>query len=128
MLPDFIVPENTVNAKGDGPVIELGAATGGMLLLTLGITEIVEQEALDVVIFGSTDGEQWSEKPLRSFPQKFYRGTYQILFDLGAHLEVKFLRASWSVNRWGVGSPTPMFRFYVFAEPFSEASSERKTA
>ncbi len=128
MLPDFIVPETTVSAKGEGPAVELGAAAGHMLLLTLGITEIVEQEALDVAIFGSADGEQWSEKPLRSFPQKFYRGAYQILCDLGAHLEVKFLRASWSVNRWGVGSQTPMFRFYVYAEPFSEASSGRKTA
>ncbi len=100
----------------------MGQAAGSMVLLTLGIVDIVEQESLDVTISGSADGETWGDKPLREFPQKFYAGTYQILMDLSAHAEVKFLRAEWKVARWGVGEQTPMFKFYVFAEPFEEAS------
>jgi hypothetical protein len=121
MHPQFLVPETTVLEKGTGEPIPLDDSAGGMMLLTLGITDIVEQEALDVSIQGSADGEQWSEKPLRAFPQKFYRGSYSILFNRAAHADVKFLRAQWDVQRWGVGSQTPMFRFYVFAEPFREA-------
>lgn len=34
---------------------------------------------------------------------------------------VKFLRTEWKVARWGVVEQTPMFKFYVFAEPFEEA-------
>ena len=126
MLPNFIFPETTIEKDGGGPAVELGEG-GGVLLLSLGIVDIVEQESLDVSIWGSTDGEQWGEKPLRAFPQKFYRGTYQILMDLSSQPDVKFLRVQWKVKRWGVGSQTPMFRFYVFAEPFA-AVSQAKTA
>ena len=119
MLPEFIVPETPVDANGTSEAVELGDAAGQMLLLTLGITDIVEQESLDVLIWGSADGEDWGEDPLRAFPQKFYCGTSQILFDLSAHPEAKFLRAEWKVDRWGVGSKTPMFKFYVWAEPFA---------
>jgi hypothetical protein len=128
MLPDFLLPETTVNAKGSGPACEVGADAGKTLLLTLGILDIVEQEALDVTIVGSADGQEWSAPPLRMFPQKFYRGTWQILMDLALHPEIKFLRVDWAVQRWGVGSQTPMFQFYVFAEPFEESATRQKTA
>jgi hypothetical protein len=121
MSPQFLVPETTVTEKGTGERIPLDVAAGSLMLLTLGITEIVEQEALDVVIQGSADGEQWEEKPLRVFPQKFYKGSSSILFDRGDPAAVKFLRAKWDVQRWGVGSQTPMFRFYLFVEPFPES-------
>jgi hypothetical protein len=121
MQSQFIVPETTVTEKGTGEPIRLDESSGGTMLLTLGITDIVEQEALDIVIQGSANGEEWGEKPVRVFPQKFYRGTYSILLDRAGHPDVKFLRAQWDVQRWGVGSPTPMFRFYLFAEPFAGA-------
>jgi hypothetical protein len=121
MHPQFLFPETTVTDKGTGEPIELDNPPSDTMLLTLGITDIVEQEALDVAIQGSADGQVWNEKPLRAFPQKFYRGTYSILFDRAANPGVKFLRAQWNVQRWGVGSQTPMFRFYVYAEPFSES-------
>lgn len=127
MLPNFILPETTINDKGLGEPLALGDAAGKMLVLTLGITDIVEQESLDVAILGSQDGETWGEKPVRVFPQKFYRGVYHLLLDLGAHPDVKFLKAEWKTERWGVGSATPMFRFYVFAETL-EQSAARKTA
>ena len=119
MLPAFIAPEQTVDANGTGEAMELGDDAGRMLLLTLGITDIVEQESLDISIAGSTDGEEWGEKKIREFPQKFYRGTFAILLDLSQHADVKFVRVEWVVHRWGVGSKTPMFKFYVFAENFA---------
>jgi hypothetical protein len=120
MYPQFLVPETTVTEKGTGQPVQLDDSAGNMMLLTLGITDIVEQEALDIAIEGSADGEQWEAKPLRVFPQKFYKGSCSILFHRGASADVKFLRAKWDVQRWGVGPQTPMFRFYIFAEPFPE--------
>ncbi len=122
MLPNFLFPETTVESSGSGEACAVGGGNG-LLLLTLGIGEVVEQESLDIRIMGSADGEQWLEKPLRSFPQKFYQGVSQILLDLSASPEVKYLRVDYLTARWGVGFKTPKFKFYVFAEPFSEAKS-----
>ena len=123
MLPAFVVPEQTIDAKGAGEAVDIGAAAGQTLLLALGVLDVVEQESLDVSISGSADGEEWGAKPLRAFPQKFYQGTFWILLDLSAHADVKYLRAAWNVNRWGVGSTTPMFKFYVHAEKFEESAA-----
>ncbi|HWP84418.1 MAG TPA: hypothetical protein VNN17_04475, partial [Terriglobia bacterium] len=98
---------------GESPPLALGAGAGKALLLTLAITQIVEQESLDVSIWGSPDGVEWGAKPLTAFPQKFYRGVHQLLLDLSKHPDVRFLKAKWSVNRWGVGSTTPRFSFLI---------------
>jgi len=114
MVDTFLVPDKTtVSAKGDGPAIEISGAAHRVFLLTLHITNVVEQESLDVSIHTSADGTAWSPKPLTSFPQKFYRGQHPLLVDLGTQPDVKFLRAHWEVNRWGRGSETPMFEFHV---------------
>ena len=110
----FLVPENTVvNAKGDGPALDVSRAEGRIFLLTLAITNIIEQESLDVSIFGSTDGVTWDAKPITAFPQKFYREEVPLLLNLTARPEVKFVRAQWLVGRWGRGPETPMFEFNV---------------
>jgi hypothetical protein len=114
MIDAYLVPEKTtVTAKGDGAPVEVSAAAGSTLLATLRITRIVEQESLDVSLWGSADGAAWDAKPLASFPQKFYAGEHPLLLDLSAHPDVKFLRAHWEVNRWGRGPDTPMFEFSV---------------
>ena len=102
-----------------------------MFLLTLEITNIVEQESLDVSIYGSADGATWGAKPLTNFPQKFYRAQHPLLLDLSAHKDVKLVRAHWEVGRWGRGSETPMFEFSVRikevpAEILREAAAEAK--
>jgi hypothetical protein len=114
MLPEFLLAETTVREAGAGPVISLGAHQGGVLILTLGITRIIEQESLDLSIWGSAGGTDWGAKPLIAFPQKFYCGTYQLLLDLTDRPEVKDIQARWLVNRWGKGDPTPLFDLYVF--------------
>ena len=114
MMDVFLVPEKTtVTAKGDGPIVEIKAAESRVFLLTLAITNIIEQESLDVSIQGSTDGESWDLKPIVAFPQKFYREEVPLLLDLTSRPEVKFIRAHWELARWGRGSETPMFEFHL---------------
>jgi hypothetical protein len=114
MIEAFLVPENTVvNAKGDGPVLDVSRSEGRIFLLTLAITNIIEQESIEVSIFGSADGATWAAKPVAAFPQKFYCEEIPLLLNLTARPEIKFIRAHWEVARWGRGSETPMFEFCV---------------
>ncbi len=114
MIDTFLVPEKTsVHAKGDGPAVDISGAQNRVLLVTLAITRIIEQESLDVSVQGSADGAAWDPKPLLVFPQKFYRGEHPLLLDLTAQSQVKFLRAHWEVARWGRGVETPMFEFQL---------------
>ena len=133
MLDTFLVPaKTTVSAKGDGPAIDASAASNSVLLATLDITNIVEQESLDVSIYASSDGTTWSAKAIASFPQQFYRGQVPLLVDLTQHPDAKFLRAHWEVARWGRGTEIPMFEFHVTlkqipAEILREATAEAST-
>lgn len=119
MLPQFLLPETTVREAGTGPEIDLGGQQGETLILTLGITRIIEQESLDISIWGSADGADWGTKPLVGFPQKFYCGTYQILLDLSSRREIRHLRVKWTLNRWGKGDPKPLFTIYLFMQAMS---------
>ncbi len=114
MVDAFLIPEKTtVTAKGDGTAVDISGAQNRVFLLTLNITNVIEQESLDVAIFGSADGAAWDAKPLGAFPQKFYRGQHPLLLDLRQQAPIKFVRAHWEVNRWGRGVETPMFEFSV---------------
>ena len=134
MVEAFLVAENTVaTAKGDGPALDLGAATTRVFLLTLGITDVVEQESLDVSVQASADGSIFDPKPIAAFPQKFYRGETPILLDLSAKPEVKAIRAHWEVNRWGRGPENARFEFCVTVrevphEILAEVGGRRKSA
>jgi len=127
-----VVPAKTVvSAKGDGTSVDVSGATGRVFLVTLSITKIIEQESLDVSIFGSADGSTWSAKSVAAFPQKFYCEESPLLLDLTAHPDVKFVRAHWEVARWGRGTETPMFEFGVTmreipADILREATREAK--
>lgn len=123
MLPNFLLPETVVRQDGTSTDFALDAESGKQLQLTLGITRIIEQESLDIAIWGSTDRENWGIAPLISFPQKFYCGTYSLPLDLTEHPEVKYLRVEWKMLRWGRGEPTPLFGFYVMAERASSAAA-----
>jgi hypothetical protein len=112
-LADLVAAKTVVTAKGDGAAADVSAATSRVFLLTLNITNIIEQESLDVSIYGSADGAAWSPKAIAAFPQKFYRDQAVLLLDLTAHPEVKFVRAHWDVARWGRGTETAMFEFGV---------------
>ncbi len=121
MLPAFLVTETLVREQGVGPDVALGPAQGKPLRLTLGINRIIEQESLDLSIWGSADQQNWGTHPLASFPQKFYCGTYHLELDLSSHAEITHLQARWNVSRWGRGDPSPLFEFYLFAQETAEA-------
>jgi len=123
MPNQFLVPETTAVENGTGPAVGLGVDAGGTLLLTLGITKTVEQQSLDVSVWGSPDGQNWGAKALLVFPQKFYAGISALLLDLRSQPEIRHLQARWQVARWGVGSTKPMFVFYLFSEPFIESAA-----
>ena len=50
-MPEIFVPEITAREDGASDEIALGTTSGKPLLLTLGITRILEQESLDVSIW-----------------------------------------------------------------------------
>ncbi len=131
MIDTLLVPKTVVNAKGDGPSVDVSTAAHRVFLVTLQITNIIEQESLDVRIYGSADGATWGPKPIASFPQKFYRGQQPLLLDLTRHADVKFVRAHWDTNRWGRGTEIPMFEFQLMIkevppEVLREATAEAK--
>jgi hypothetical protein len=128
MLPNFLIPETVIRESGTGSELSVGSAERGLLLLTLGITRIIEQQSLDIALYGSADNAEWSAKPVISFPQKFYCGTYQLLLDLSQHPEMKYLRAKWQVSRWGRGDPKPLFGIYLFVQDASKQVAIAKTA
>ena len=132
MIDTSLVPaKTTITDKGDGEAVSVSDAANRVFLLTLNITNIVEQESLDVSIYGSADGTTWGAKPVAAFPQKFYRTEHPLLMDLTSQADVKFVRAHWEVARWGRGSETPMFEFSVSikevpADILKEATAEAK--
>ncbi len=132
MIDTFLAAAQTVaTAKGDGPTVDVSSAASRVFLVTLSITKIIEQESLDVSIYGSPDGAAWGAKSIAAFPQKFYCGESPLLLDLTAHGDVKFVRAHWEMARWGRGTETPMFEFGVTlkevpANILKEATAEAK--
>jgi hypothetical protein len=127
----LVAAQTVVSAKGDGTAVDVSAAANRVFLVTLAITKIIEQESLDVSIYGSPDGTTWDAKSIAAFPQKFYDGDSPLLLDLTAHADVKFVRAHWECARWGRGTETPMFEFGVTlkevpANILKEATAEAK--
>ena len=132
MIDTSLVEKSVVSAKGDGLAIDVSSSGNRVFLLSLDITSIVEQESLDISIFGSADATTWGPKPLAEFPQKFYCGQSPLLLDLTAHPDVKCVRAHWEVGRWGRGSETPMFEFSLTIKEvppdiLRDAAAEAKT-
>lgn len=132
MIDAVLVPAKTIVAtKGDGPAVDVSGASSRVFLLTLEITRIIEQESLDVSVYGSADGATWGLKSIAAFPQKFYCEQSPLLLDLTAHPEVRFVRTHWEVARWGRGTETPMFEFSVMlkevpSDILKEAAAEAK--
>jgi len=105
-----LIPADTrMEASADGASFNISESATRTFLCRLIVTEQIEQESLDVSIWGSADGETWPKRPLLKLPQQFYRGTTKLVLDLSLRPEVKFIRARWDLNRWGRVAPTPMF-------------------
>lgn len=112
-----LIPAGTkVTKSGDGQKVDVSASTTRTFLVTLEILDQIEQESVDLSIFGSDDGENFGQKPLLKLPQRFYRGETRLVLDLSLRPEVKFIRARWDLNRWGRVAPEPMFVIGAHAE------------
>lgn len=113
MLPAYLLSEIESRQDGVGPVFPL-RRSGRLLLLTLEIKRVLEQETLEVVLAGSADGSTWRE--LTMFPPKCYCGTYATYLNLSLHPDVEHLRVEWRMSRWSGHREAPLFGFQVHAE------------
>jgi hypothetical protein len=105
-----LIPADTrMEASADGASFNISESATRTFLCRLTVSDQIEQESLDVSIWGSADGQTWPKRPLLKLPQQFYRGTTKLVLDLSLRPEVKFIRARWDLNRWGRVAPTPMF-------------------
>ena len=88
MVDAVLVPAGSViSQKGDSPAVEISEALNRVFLLTLRISEAVEQEYLALELQGSSDGSSWH--PLADMPQRFYAGEYPTLVDLSADSDTR---------------------------------------
>jgi len=124
---DLIPVGMRLEANGDGVAFDISTSPTRTFLCRLIITDQIEQESLDVSIWGSADGEAWTKKPLLKLPQQFYRGTTKLVLDLSLRPETKFIRARWELNRWGRVAPTPMFVAGLELEEIPPMSRETPT-
>jgi len=108
--PLTLIPQNSrLETNGDGASFDISGSASRTFLCLLTVDDQIEQESLDVSIYGSADGVNWTKKPLLKLPQQFYRGRTKMVLDLSLRPEIKFLRAHWDLNRWGRVAPLPMF-------------------
>ena len=111
-----LVPRGTrVEANGEGAPLDVTKSETRTFFCTLEITDTIEQQSLDLSIWGTEDGQNWGRKPILKFPQRFYCGETRMVLDLTLRPEVQAIRAKWELNRWGRVAPTPMFLFGVHA-------------
>lgn len=111
-----IVPESLVFRDGVAPPVELGLNRGKLLVITLEVNRVTEQDGLMVSLWGSTDKADWGTAPLLTFPPKSYCGVYSGLLNLSHKPELKYLCVHWNLRRWVKGESSPAFSFAVFAE------------
>jgi hypothetical protein len=106
---DLIPQATRVEENGHGETVDVRASSTRTFFCTLVITNQIEQESVDISIWGSADGENWGTHPALKLPQQFYRGETRAVLDLTLVPNVNFIRAGWDLNRWGRVAPLPMF-------------------
>ncbi len=119
----YLVSPCIERVDGTGPAIELGALSGSLLKLTLGINHVLEQESISISIWGSASGTDWGSTPLMTLPQKGYCGEYHTILNLQNRPTVRFLRVEWKLRRWGKREAPRMVGFYVACAEASRVSA-----
>lgn len=106
---DLIASSTRVTANGDGEARDISGSQTRTFLCSMTIADQIEQESVDVSIWGSIDGQDWGKQPLLKMPQRFYRGETRQILDLSHRPEIRIVRAKWELTRWGRVAPHPMF-------------------
>ena len=109
MRLDLIPPGTRLTANGEGQPFDIAASGTRVFMCAMFITEQIEQESVDISVWGSADGQDFGKLPLLKMPQRFYRGETRQVLDLTLKPEIRFLRAKWELVRWGRVAPHPMF-------------------
>src|ERR1700733_12762337 len=105
-----LIPQGTLlRENGHGEAVDIRSSATRTFYCTMVVREQIEQESVDVAIWGSADGENWGTHPILKLPQQFYRGETRAVLELTLVPEINFIRAGWELNRWGRVAPTPMF-------------------
>lgn len=105
-----LIPQGTLlRESAHGEAVDIRASATRTFFCTMLIRDQIEQESVDVSIWGSADGENWGTHPVLKLPQQFYKGETRAVLELTLVPEVNFIRAGWDLNRWGRVAPLPMF-------------------
>ena len=106
---DLIPAGTRLTENGEAQSHDVSASTTRTFLCTMLISDQIEQESIDISIWGSADGHDWGTNPLHMMPQRFYRGETRQVLDLTLKPDIRFIRAKWELVRWGRVAPHPMF-------------------
>src|ERR1039458_1119650 len=86
-----LIPRGTrVESNGDGATVDVSASTTRTFICTQEILDQIEQESLDLSVWGSADGQTWGTHPIIKLPQAFYKGQERMVLDLSMRPDVKF--------------------------------------
>jgi hypothetical protein len=105
----LIPPGTRLTAKGEGQPFDISSSQTRTFICSMEITDQMEQESVDISVWGSADGQEFGKMPLLKMPQRFYRGETRQVLDLSLKPEVRFIRARYDLTRWGRVAPHPMF-------------------
>jgi len=106
---DLVPARTRLTANGEGEPRDISASQTRTFLCSMDITGQLEQESVDISIWGSADGQDWGKFPLLKMPQRFYRGETRQVLDMSMQSKVRFIRAKWELTRWGRVAPHPVF-------------------
>jgi hypothetical protein len=111
MAVEFVLipPGTRLSSNGEGQPFDISASQTRTFICSLEITDQMEQESLDISVWGSADGQDFGKMPLLKMPQRFYRGETRQVLDLSLKPEIRFIRAKYDLARWGRVAPHPMF-------------------
>ena len=95
MAVEFILipPGTRLTANGEGQPVDISWSQTRTFLCSMDITEQLEQESVDISVWGSADGQDFGKMPLLKMPQRFYRGETRQVLDLSLKPEIRFVRA-----------------------------------
>lgn len=111
-----LVPNCLIESDGLGPSLDLSQLHGRLLVLTLDVNHVTEQDRLLLSVWGSPDGIDWGARQLVTFREREYCGLYSTLLNLAKHPETRYVRAEWKITRSRKAKRAPRFGFSVYVE------------